>query len=151
MNYVIIFGAKYLYLVAAIIAIGYFFSLPRDKRRSFFLFSIIDFISVYLVGLFAGYLYNNPRPFVSDGITPLISHAANNGFPSDHTLLTAAFASIIYCYNKKLGIILFIISVLVGLSRVFAGIHHYVDILGSLIIAIVITYIVYKFSEKIHR
>jgi undecaprenyl-diphosphatase len=148
MNLLIIFGAKYLYLVAIAITAISFWYLARERKRTTAFFGIIDLTAIYLVGLITGYLYDNPRPFVSDHITPLISHAADNGFPSDHTLLVAALASILYCHNRTLGLIVFGIALLIGVSRVFAGIHHWIDIAGSLIIAVVVTAIVYKVSRK---
>jgi undecaprenyl-diphosphatase len=148
MNTLIIFGAKYLFLVGLAFFVVYFFRLPKEQRKTAFIFSLIDLPAVYLASLIAGYFYNNPRPFVSEHITPLISHAADNGFPSDHTLLVAALASILYYYNRALGFIVFGVALLIGVSRVFAGIHHWIDLIGSFAIAIVVTAIVYQLSKK---
>ncbi len=146
MDTLAIFGAKYLYLFAVAIAAGYF--LLSDRKKEIAIFSILDLAAVYVTGLLGSALYYNPRPFVSEHITPLISHAADNGFPSDHTLLVAALASILYCYNRVLGIVVFAIAILVGASRVFAGIHHSIDIIGSLGIAIAVTLVVYRMARK---
>ena len=148
MNTLIIFGAKYLYLVGLAIFVIYFLRLLKEQKRTAFIFFLIDLPAVYLTSLIAGYFYNNPRPFVSEHITPLISHAADNGFPSDHTLLVATLASILYCYNRTLGFVVFAVAILIGISRVFAGIHHWIDIVGSFGIAIVVTAIVYTLSKK---
>ncbi len=148
MDSLIIFGSKYLYLVAVIIFVIFFLRLSKEKRVGIFIFSIFNFLVAYFTALLAGYLYNNPRPFVSDHITPLISHVANNGFPSDHTLLVATIAAILYCYNRKLGFVVFAISILIGASRVFAGIHHWIDIAGSLGIAIVVTALIHRLLRK---
>lgn len=96
-----------------------------------------------VVGKILNHDIQDPRPFVVKHITPLVAHAADNGFPSDHTLLTMTIASIVFVYNKKLGIILGAISLCVGLARVFAQIHHLEDIIGSIIIAIGSTYVAY--------
>lgn len=82
-------------------------------------------------------VYFNPRPFVEQGITPLIAHAANNGFPSDHALLGFTLASVIYVYNKKIGVLLFLAAAAIGVSRVYLKIHSPEDIVGSLVIAII--------------
>ena len=148
MNLLIIIGAKYLYLTVVAIAVGYFLFLPREKQKRMALFAAAVLATAYLLAMLLGQLFYNPRPFVSDGITPLIPHAADNGFPSDHVLLTAAIASVLYVFNHKLGIAVFIIAFLVGASRVFAGIHHWTDIFGSLIIAMLAGMIVYKVSKK---
>ena len=148
MDFLIIFGAKYLYVIAMAITAVFFWYLAKEKKWSAALFGVIDLAMVYLVGLLAGYVYNNPRPFVSEHSAPLISHAADNGFPSDHTLLVAALASILYCYNRMLGFVVFVIAILIGVSRVFAGIHHWIDIFGSIGIAIAVTAVVYTLKRS---
>lgn len=148
MDYLIIFGAQYLYLLAVAIFAFYFIRISKEQRTKILIFSLFNLPITYVIALLAGYSYNNPRPFVSDHITPLISHAADNGFPSDHTLLVAALASILYCYNRTLGLAVFGIAILIGVSRVFAGIHHWIDIAGSFGIAIGVTAIVYQLSKK---
>jgi len=82
----------------------------------------------------------DPRPFVVNHIQPLIPHAPDNGFPSDHTLLVATIASIVFVFNKKLGIVIMVLAVIVGYSRVLAQIHHPLDIAGSVLIAVVATW-----------
>jgi undecaprenyl-diphosphatase len=147
-NSLVIFGAKYLFLVAILIFVVYFIRLSKNKRRGFFTFSSVSLFTVYVTGLLAGYLYNNPRPFVSEHIIPLIPHSPNNGFPSDHTILVVALASILYCFNRTIGIAVFIIAFLIGTSRVFAGIHHWIDIVGSFGIAVTVIFVVCKLSRK---
>jgi len=148
MNLLIIFGSKYLYLIAVAIAAISFWYLAKEKKWTATLFGLINLAVVYFISLLSGYLYSNPRPFVSDHVTPLISHAADNGFPSDHTLLAAALASILYCYNRTLWFIVFSLALLIGVLRVLAGIHHWIDIIGSFAIAIAVTAIVYQLSKK---
>ena len=80
---------------------------------------------------------------VDHSIKPLFSHIADNGFPSDHTLLTMTIAAIIFVHNRKLGILLAIFSLIIGFSRVAAGVHHALDIIGAAVIAVTTTYISY--------
>ena len=80
---------------------------------------------------------------VDHSIKPLFPHIADNGFPSDHTLLTMTIAAIIFVYNRKLGILLAIFSLIIGFSRVAAGVHHALDIIGAAVIAVTTTYISY--------
>lgn len=71
---------------------------------------------------------NDPRPFVINHVMPLIPHAPDNGFPSDHTLITMWLALMVFLNNRRVGIALIVISLLVGISRVMALIHHPIDI-----------------------
>ena len=57
---------------------------------------VISLPLTYVLGVIARSLYFNPRPFMVSGVEPLISHAADNGFPSDHTLLLASIASLVF-------------------------------------------------------
>jgi len=74
-----------------------------------------------------------------------MKHVANNGFPSDHTLLATTIAMLVYIFDKKLGIFLLVVSFLVGASRVVSGVHHWLDINGSIIIALVIFWLTKKY------
>jgi undecaprenyl-diphosphatase len=92
----------------------------------------------YIISRIAGALYFDPRPFVVGHFIPLIAHAADNGFPSDHVLLTGALAMIVWFYNKKLSIVLWVLALLIGWARVYVGIHHTADIVGSIVIVLAV-------------
>lgn len=78
------------------------------------------------------YFYYNPRPFlVLQDVNQLISHETTSSFPSGHAAFYFALATGIYLYNKKAGIIYFIGALLIGLTRVIAGIHWPLDVLGG--------------------
>lgn len=139
MNTVFIFGAQYLYLFIIGLTVLYFLAQPRGRRKGILFFSLASMSLVYLVAVIARYFYFNPRPFVVDHIVPLIAHAPDNGFPSDHMLLSSVLASVLFYYNRKLGAIAWVLALIVGASRVYVGIHHWADILGSVLIAILAT------------
>ena len=137
MDTLFIFGAKYLFLLAVVILIIVFFRLPKEKRKEMVIFGAISLVLTYVLGLIAGHLWFDPRPFVVGNFTPLIPHAADNGFPSDHTILTAALAMIAWQFNRKASWVVWIAALLVGISRVYVGVHHPIDIAGSIVFAIV--------------
>ena len=132
----LIFGAKYLYILIVLGVFALFVFQSPKKQRKIFLFSLIYLPLTYFLAWIASLIYFNPRPFVVNHFQPLIAHAANNGFPSDHMLLSSALASLVFLYNKKLGIITWVFAFLVGYSRVATGVHHWIDILGSAFIAL---------------
>lgn len=141
MDIFIIFAAKYLYLLVILLAIIFWLFAAKTQKRNLLKLSLISFPISYLVSKILGlFIYDN-RPFVIENVKPLISHAANNGFPSDHTLLTLTIASVLYHYNRKLSVFLFLMGLVVGFARVIAKIHYPLDILGSFVIAISATYI----------
>ncbi len=140
---VIIFGAKYLYLVIVIAALVYLLLVPKKRSSEIIVAALISLPLTYIMAKCLSALYYDPRPFVVGNFVPLIPHAPDNGFPSDHTLLSAAVAAVIFSFEKRWGTALFIVAFLVGLSRVAAGVHHLTDIIGSMIIAAFVTYVVF--------
>ncbi|EKD59061.1 MAG: Bacitracin transport permease protein BCRC [uncultured bacterium] len=141
----IIFGAKYLIFFAIVFAGLYFLSLSRESKRRTIVFAIIALPLSYVAAKISSYFYYDARPFVVGNFTSLIPHAADNGFPSDHTLLASGLAGIILLFDKKKGAVLAGVAILVGVSRVLAGVHHATDIVGSMVIVSVVSFLTYKF------
>ncbi len=138
MDTVAVFIAQYLYLFVLFIGAIFFFKQPRKIQKDMIICGVIIAPLAYIVSRIAGLLYNDPRPFVVSHFIPLIAHAPDNGFPSDHVLLTGAIAMVIWFYNKKLSLTLWAIALLIGWARVYSGIHHIADIAGSITIVIVV-------------
>lgn len=148
MDTIIIFGAKYLIFITVALAAAIFFTLSRENQKKLILLASISLPLTYLLALLARYLYENPRPFVVEHFTPLITHAADNGFPSDHALLLAAIASVFHPFTRRGSYALWILTLAVGASRVYAGVHHPIDIIGSIGIALAVTSLVHRALTK---
>lgn len=146
MDQLFIFGAKYLWILSILIALGY---LIKSKERFPLLkVGLFSLPLTYILGLIGRSLYENPRPFAIGGYEPLIPHIADNGFPSDHVLLVAAIAAVITLYNRRMGLILWVIALFIATSRVYVGVHHTLDVAASITISILATWVVYFLSHK---
>jgi len=88
----------------------------------------LSIIGANYVSLLSGALYDDPRPFAVEHFVPLIHHKPNNGFSSDHFLWNAATAAIIFPSNKYVSLILWLLTILVGASRVHLGVHYPIDL-----------------------
>ena len=94
-------------------------------------------------------LYLRQRPFVSlPGIQLLSPHSPDGGMPSHHTVFMIGIATAIYIYNRSLGIILGLITLVSAVARVAAGIHFPTDILAGLVIGIGFVLITNQIIEK---
>jgi undecaprenyl-diphosphatase len=128
MDTIIVDLAKYLYLVVAALAFVFWLRLPKPDKWRFLVAGIIGGIIAVILVKAGGMLYNDPRPFVNSGVKPLFPHVADNGFPSDHTTLTVLLSALVFSYSRKWGVALFLLALIVGVSRMLAHIHHGVDI-----------------------
>lgn len=118
----------------------------RQKVR-FIVFAIVAAVGAIVLAKIGSKLYYDPRPFVTGHFTPYFSHGADNGFPSDHSLLAATLGFICYRYSRKLGLVTLFIGVLIGLARVIAGVHHLADVVGAFAFA-AIAVIIVGWAEK---
>ena len=134
-NLVFIFGAQYLYLAVVIVASVWFLMQPRLKQKEILLLFCISVPLLCIASGSASLLYYNPRPFVLGQFKPLIMHQVTNGFPSHHVLLASAFSAIVFIFNRPLSAILWVLVLFVGVSRIYVGAHHLIDIVGGVLIA----------------
>lgn len=90
-----------------------------------------------------------PRPFIAlEDITPLVSAAPFESFPSAHAALTMALAIAVLPYRKQLGHILIAFSLVVALSRLYVGVHYPLDIAAGLLIGFVIPKLIHHAFKK---
>src|SRR5438128_2078101 len=146
MENIVIFGASYLYLVILLIAVAVIIlSATAATRWNLLKLALIVLPVAFVVATGLGLVIASPRPFVVENVAPLIPASTDNGFPSDHTLLAASAAAVVFAYHRKTGAALLVLAAYVGLARVLARVHHPIDVIGSLAIALAITYLAYKF------
>jgi len=148
----LVFGAKYLHLLVILIAVAWFLIQPWPRKKEILIIVCIAVPLVLIVSKAAGQLYYNPRPFVVEHFKPLIYHKADNGFPSHHALLVFFIATLVFVFSRRAGLLLGVLALFVGFSRVYAGIHHPIDIAGSMLIAIIsvtLVYLLVKYLRKL--
>lgn len=111
-------------------------TLPRvviknGKTKSVFIFVTIVVSLVFSYAM--GHLYSHPAPY-SVGYETLIRETPENSFPSQHTTVVFAFAwALLYLHDRwRDGLIAVLFASLVGISRVYVGVHYPIDIVGGI-------------------
>ncbi len=145
----IIFCAKYLIFVIVLISLIVWLKAATKNRWQFAIAVVLAGIIALALSKISGVLYYHPRPFVTQGIVPLISHGNDNGFPSEHTLLAMTLSAVIYYYRPRLAAGLFGLTLLVGTARVLAHVHSPIDILGGLILGAIAGWAGYQLAKKL--
>jgi undecaprenyl-diphosphatase len=155
MDWLMIFFANYLpYL--ALIFFAYLIFASVDQRtnqwasRYYFLFlsALSILIARGMITEIVRFFYPRLRPFDALNFKPLISHASNASFPSGHAVVLFIIVCLVFYLNKK-WFWHFLIGVLViGLARVYVGVHWPSDILAGALLALLTVVLVKKFLPK---
>ncbi len=136
MDTLIIVGAKYLFAAILLFAIAPLVWLPKDQKRNYVILGFGSAVLSIILTKLAGLCYVDPRPF-TQGVHALMEHEADNGFPSDHTVLSVTAALLCFRLNRELGVAALLLAAIVGACRVLSGVHHPVDAFAGAAIGIV--------------
>lgn len=127
------------------IVLALVFIIGLVKKNSKMRGITVDTFIIIVLNLFLGYIigviWYVPRPFVNNKVNLLIPHTMDASFPSDHAIGTMSIAVGINKYSKIYGVLLTILSILVGISRVFVGHHYPADVLGGYAIVIITSFL----------
>lgn len=88
------------------------------------------------LGQLLGSLFPESRPFVTDHFTPLVAHAADGSFPSDHLLVLGALVGGCLMASRPLAVAAALMALLVAAARVYVGIHHPVDVIAGFLVGV---------------
>src|SRR3989339_707550 len=114
----------------------------HDRKN--FKFNFIFFLTILIIGgvvvQVLKYLFNRPRPLQRIADIKLLSPAfREHGFPSGHTMAIFTAAVFLSKMIKKYSWLFFIVAAIVGISRIYVGVHFLSDVIGGAIIGICIT------------
>jgi undecaprenyl-diphosphatase len=135
MSNLTVFLANYLIFVdglaAAVMIACLLYRRPRFLALRWAVTAALLLVLSYVFAQIGGLLYNDPRPFAVGHFQPLISHAADNGFPSDHALLAAALVVVVALVDIPLALPFALLAIVIDWARVSAGLHYVIDVVGS--------------------
>ncbi len=125
--------------------------LLKNKRDARFI--ILNLVIIFLLNRILKLIIARPRPSVLR-----LVYEEGYSFPSGHAMVSMGFYGfLIYLIyknikNKKLKIpliiFLSILILLIGLSRIYLGVHYATDVIGGFIIAIIYLLLFIKFLYK---
>jgi len=113
--------------------------VPATRRYESYCRILMAGLTAFLVAKLMATLYQpmDARPFQLMGVEPGAAYLDNPGFPSDHALFVTAILLAVWfeTRDKVLSSILLILTILVGIGRVWALVHTPVDVIGGIFAA----------------
>lgn len=147
LNYIMRFtsflGSVYFYIIVLLIVL--------IKQRSYFKLTVIPLIIAYLTNMTFKLIINRNRP-----LTWIVTPPLDPSFPSGHTICSVVFYGIIIYLlknikNKKirltLRILLTTLIILIGISRLYLGVHFLSDVLAAYLLGILILIMFIKYYK----
>ncbi|MDQ0199035.1 undecaprenyl-diphosphatase [Neobacillus ginsengisoli] len=130
-------------IVYAIVLLLMWF-VGKEKYKYTVVFAAITGALGLFINLVIGHIYYEPRPFVTHKVHLLIQHAKDASFPSDHTTGAFSLALAVLLRHRKIGFGMLLFAILTGISRVYVGHHYPFDVLGSIVVGLLVSTIVYN-------
>ena len=120
----------------------------NKEKKSFTLASLI-LVSGFITGILKQ-IIARPRP---DGILVLESESTYS-MPSGHSTIATALASYTWFAKKisqNIKLIIIILTILVGTSRIYLGAHYLSDVIAGLLLGTIIGWFISKLENKINK
>ena len=90
------------------------------------------------------FIFLRQRPFEVLGIQPLINHPVGSSLPSGHAAFYFALGLAVFYMNKKWGWRFLAAVLIIGLARIFVGVHWPMDIIVGAAVGLTSALIVRK-------
>lgn len=138
------------FILAGAMILAWFFARNLVKTRQNIFLALLAFGVAEVVGKIAGVVYYHPQPFATlKGVHQVVRHPIDNAFPSDHTLMFFAVMTVLFLTSKNKGRGIFLaVAFLVGVARIFVGVHYPSDVLAGAVIGIASSYTILFFNQK---
>jgi undecaprenyl-diphosphatase len=91
------------------------------------------------------------RPFAFNEVNVLFYYPSDSSFPSNAAFVGFAIATSVWLYNRRVGLALYVLASLLGLSRVCGGVHYPSDILGGMLIGMSVAYFIARKAAILDR
>lgn len=122
-------------------------SAERPHRRRAIVYALAAGVLALIINAVIASAFDRLRPFaVLPDVHLLVDHDPRASFPSDHASGSFALAATMVQGGRQIGWGFWVFSALVGLSRLYVGVHWPTDILGSIAVGLLSAILVSRVS-----
>jgi len=136
-------GVFFLSSVLAYLWPGLVESIELNRSRVVAVFLITSFS--WLISVLIKHAHFTPRPYMKRDkrLNSLLKKSRkSSAFPSGHATIFFSIASSLFLFVPSLSIVMFIVAIIVSLSRIVTGLHWPIDILGGAVIGTAVPFII---------
>ena len=115
-------------------------------------------LTSFIIGnILLKHIFARSRPcwLEPDYLTMLVAVPKDFSFPSGHSMISFTVATVLFLYNKKIGIPALVLAALIAFSRLYLFVHFPTDVLvGTLMgigFGILAYFVVKKIADNIRR
>lgn len=125
-NYLVFFG---------VFALAWLY-FRQPSLRTFIAASLAVVAAVGIAGLI-GLVAYVPRPFAEEHFVPLIHHAADSSFPSDHLATLGGLCGAAWFTARRLSVLTAVVAAAVAFARVYVGVHWVTDVAAGFALGVI--------------
>lgn len=148
----VVYVTRYLiYTLPFLAALSFYFIFKTNRERLFELTkAVFAAFLAYALNFLISVIYFRLRPiFTLDDVHQLMTKPiTDKSFPSDHTAVSFAIAFFVFWIGRKWGSAMLVLAFLIGISRIYVGVHYPSDVLVGALIGLVSAVIV-RMSDKV--
>ncbi len=147
------FFAVWVIWIMAAYYVWYLFNESATTRYWHLAVVITTLALIYAVSFIIGYIWFEPRPFITSAVHLLIDRPwSQKSFPSDH----AAVAFTLAMASWRLGSVKnwrrnyspWFVAAFVALARVFVGVHYFLDVVAGAVLAVTLSWLIFNMFDK---
>lgn len=128
------------------ILLGIMLTIPKKTRKVGAAVLVSLVLNFLITNVALKNIVARTRPFdANSSIIPLIPKPHDFSFPSGHT--STSFAGALICYRMlptKYGIAAVVLATLIGLSRLYLGVHYPSDVIGGVLVGLFCSTVAYR-------
>lgn len=135
--------------LVALLVVGWFSG--ESRWRQAVLHAILALLVANLMVKLCNYAWFRPRPFTYNEVTLLFYYPSDSSFPSNSAaaMWGLAWAAWLHQRGSRIALAAVVLAALMGIGRVWVGVHYPLDIVGGALVGILAATLVERFDERL--